>query len=103
MGRPIIPLKMTEEERTGTELSAWFRSRQMPAAEQQRARMVLLNTKGLSGQVTTNPHQTNSLDVAFYARVTNALRVRKLGARQTLSTIASFLIVFVVSRKIYFN
>ncbi len=49
MGRPVIPLKMTEEERK--ELNAWLRRRQMPAAEQQRARMVLLSTEGLPGWV----------------------------------------------------
>jgi len=32
MGRPVIPLKMTEEERK--ELNAWLCRRQMPAAEQ---------------------------------------------------------------------
>ena len=40
---------MTEEERK--ELNAWLRRRQMPAAEQQRARMVLLSTEGLPGRV----------------------------------------------------
>jgi len=33
MGRPIIPLIITSEERE--ELNTWIRRRQMPAAEQQ--------------------------------------------------------------------
>jgi len=49
MGRHAIPLIITDEERE--ELSSWVRRRQMPAAEQQRARMILLSTEGLPGRV----------------------------------------------------
>ena len=49
MGRPVIPLIITDEERD--ELNTWVRRRQMPAAEQQRARMILLSTEGLPGRV----------------------------------------------------
>ncbi|MFO7528724.1 MAG: IS630 family transposase [Marinobacter sp.] len=49
MGRPVIPLIITDEERD--ELSSWVRRRQMPAAEQQRARMILLSAEGLPGRV----------------------------------------------------
>tara|TARA_R100000655_G_scaffold70015_4_gene108237 strand:+ start:843 stop:971 length:129 start_codon:yes stop_codon:yes gene_type:complete len=36
MGRPVIPLSITNDERE--ELNSWLRRRQMPAAEQQRAK-----------------------------------------------------------------
>ena len=49
MGRPVIPLIITDEERD--ELNTWVCRRQMPAAQQQRARMILLSTEGLSGRV----------------------------------------------------
>ena len=49
MGRPVIPLIITDKERD--ELHSWVRRRQMPAAEQQRARMILLSTEGLPGRV----------------------------------------------------
>lgn len=49
MGRPVKPLVITEDERN--ELNAWVRRRQMPAAEQQRARIVLLSTENLSGRI----------------------------------------------------
>lgn len=49
MGRPVIPLIITDEEHD--ELNTWVRRRQMPAAEQQRARMILLSTEGLPGRV----------------------------------------------------
>ncbi|WP_019563730.1 helix-turn-helix domain-containing protein, partial [Thioalkalivibrio sp. ALMg13-2] len=45
MGRPIKTLTISEAERD--ELESWLRRRQMPAAEQQRARMILLSTRGL--------------------------------------------------------
>lgn len=49
MARPIKTLEITEEERR--ELEGWLRRRRMPAAEQQRARMVLLSTEGLPASV----------------------------------------------------
>lgn len=49
MSRPVVPLIITDEERE--ELNTWLRRRQMPAAEQQRARMVLLSAEGLPGRV----------------------------------------------------
>lgn len=48
MGRPVKVLEITDEERI--ELKRWLRRRQMPAAEQQRARIILLSTEGLKGQ-----------------------------------------------------
>lgn len=45
--RPIKVIAISDEERD--ELQSWLRRRQMPAAEQQRARMILLSTEGLSG------------------------------------------------------
>ena len=47
MGRPVKVLEISDEERV--ELKRWLRRRQMPAAEQQRARMILLSTEGLKG------------------------------------------------------
>ena len=49
MGRPVIPLIITDEERD--EPNTWVRCRQMPATEQQGARMILLSTEGLPGRV----------------------------------------------------
>ena len=49
MGRTVKPLIMSETERN--ELNAWLQKRQMPAAEQQRARMILLSTEGLPARV----------------------------------------------------
>ena len=48
MGRPVKPVAITDEERD--ELNSWLRRRQMPAAEQQRARIILLSSEGLSGR-----------------------------------------------------
>lgn len=45
MARPVKALTISDAERE--ELESWLRRRQMPAAEQQRARMVLLSTEGL--------------------------------------------------------
>lgn len=49
MGRPVKPLEITEHERE--ELTSWLRRRQMPAAEQLRARIILLSSEGLAGRV----------------------------------------------------
>lgn len=49
MGRPVKPLIVTNEERD--ELNAWVRRRQMPAAEQQRTRMILLSSSGLPARI----------------------------------------------------
>lgn len=48
MGRPIKVLTITDQEKL--ELQRWLRRRQMPAAEQMRARIILLSTEGFSGQ-----------------------------------------------------
>ena len=45
MARPVKALTISDAERE--ELESWLRRRQMPAAEQQRARMILLSTEGL--------------------------------------------------------
>ncbi len=47
MGRPVKVLEISDEERI--ELKRWLRQHQMPAAEQQRARIILLSTEGLTG------------------------------------------------------
>lgn len=49
MGRPVKVLDITDDEQA--ELKRWLRSRQIPAAEQQRAKIILLSTEGLSGKV----------------------------------------------------
>lgn len=49
MGRPIKVFEITGEKQA--ELKHWLRSRQIPAAEQQRAKIILLSTEGLSGKV----------------------------------------------------
>lgn len=46
MGRPTKVLEITGDEQA--ELKRWLRSRQMPTAEQQRARIILLSIEGLS-------------------------------------------------------
>ncbi len=46
-GRPIQTLYLSEPDQQ--ELERWLRRRQMPAAEQTRARIILLSAKGLSG------------------------------------------------------
>ena len=46
MGRPVKVLTISDDEHD--ELHSWLRRRQMPAAEQQRARIILLSTQGLS-------------------------------------------------------
>lgn len=48
MGRPIKKLYVSEEDKQ--ELVRWLRRRQMPAAEQARARIILLSIEGLSGK-----------------------------------------------------
>jgi transposase len=48
MKRPVKVLEITGEEQA--ELKRWLRSRQMPAAEQQRARIILLSIEGFSGK-----------------------------------------------------
>ncbi|PSQ92676.1 MAG: IS630 family transposase [Proteobacteria bacterium SW_6_67_9] len=45
MARPVKTLEISGEQRQ--ELESWLRRRQMPAAEQQRARMILLSTQDL--------------------------------------------------------
>ena len=47
-GRPVKTLTLTAQDRQ--ELERRLRRRQMPAAEQARARMILLSSQGLSGQ-----------------------------------------------------
>jgi transposase len=47
-GRPIKTLEISSEDRE--ELQRWLRRRQMPAAEQTRARIILLSTEGLTGK-----------------------------------------------------
>ena len=47
-GRPIKTLVITKQEHE--ELSRWLRRRQMPAAEQARAKIILLSAEGLSGK-----------------------------------------------------
>ena len=47
-GRPIKTLMISADDRQ--ELRRWLRRRQMPAAEQTRARIVLLSSEGLSGK-----------------------------------------------------
>lgn len=47
-GRPVKQLELTEQEHS--ELSRWLCRRQMPAAEQTRARIILLSCEGLSGK-----------------------------------------------------
>lgn len=46
-GRPIQVLEVSEKDKQ--ELRQWLRKRQMPAAEQTRARIILLSTEGYSG------------------------------------------------------
>lgn len=46
MGRPIEKFVVSDEE--VRELSSWLRKRTMPASEQQRAKIILLKSKGLS-------------------------------------------------------
>ncbi len=46
-GRPTRKITLSEDERE--ELKRWLRRRQMPAAEQCRARIILLSEEGLSG------------------------------------------------------
>lgn len=48
MGRPVKKISVSEAERS--ELQSWLRKRQMPAAEQQRARIILLSMEELSGR-----------------------------------------------------
>lgn len=48
MARPVKTLEISDEQRQ--ELESWLRRRQMPAAEQQRARMILLSTQGLAAR-----------------------------------------------------
>ena len=47
MARPVKPLDITDQERE--ELKRWLRRHQMPAAEQLRARIILLCTTGIAG------------------------------------------------------
>jgi len=47
MARPVKPLVITDPERE--ELKHWLRRHQMPAAEQLRARIILLSTTGIAG------------------------------------------------------
>lgn len=47
MARPVKPLCITGQERD--ELKGWLRRHQMPAAEQLRARIILLSTTGIAG------------------------------------------------------
>lgn len=49
MARIARPLIISDEERD--ELNSWLRRRKMPAAEQLRARIILLSTKGLPGRI----------------------------------------------------
>lgn len=48
MARPVKVLEISDQERA--ELNRWLRRRQMPAAEQKRARIILLSTEGLAGR-----------------------------------------------------
>jgi len=49
MARIARPLEVSDSERE--ELESWLRRQRMPAAEQLRARIILLSTEGLPGRV----------------------------------------------------
>ena len=73
MGRPVVPLIITNEERD--ELQSWVRRRQMPAAEQQRARMILLSTEGLPGRVIAERVGVTAETVSKWRKRFEQLRV----------------------------
>lgn len=76
MGRHAKTLRVTREEQR--ELARWLRRRQMPAAEQVRARIVLLSQEGLSAQTIGERTGVSAETVGKWRARFKALRIAGL-------------------------